>query len=97
MKSGQADVATHELERLAGRGTHCRVVGVDALVVLVDPLDTAGSRGCSTGDHPQAAAPTERDVREGIEGNLCRCTGYHNIVKAVQHAAKAGAGKEVTA
>ncbi len=28
-------------------------------------------------------APTEREVREGIEGNLCRCTGYHNIVKAV--------------
>ncbi|MFQ5557820.1 MAG: (2Fe-2S)-binding protein [Acidimicrobiales bacterium] len=27
--------------------------------------------------------PTERDVREGLEGNLCRCTGYHNIVKAV--------------
>jgi carbon-monoxide dehydrogenase small subunit len=31
--------------------------------------------------------PTERDVREGIEGNLCRCTGYHNIVKAVLAAA----------
>ena len=27
--------------------------------------------------------PTERQVREGLEGNLCRCTGYHNIVKAV--------------
>ena len=27
--------------------------------------------------------PTEADVREGLEGNLCRCTGYHNIVKAV--------------
>ena len=27
--------------------------------------------------------PTEHDVREGVEGNLCRCTGYHNIVKAV--------------
>ena len=27
--------------------------------------------------------PTERDVRLGLEGNLCRCTGYHNIVKAV--------------
>jgi len=27
--------------------------------------------------------PTEREVREGLEGNLCRCTGYHNIVKAV--------------
>ena len=31
--------------------------------------------------------PTEDEVREGIEGNLCRCTGYQNIVKAVQHAA----------
>ena len=28
-------------------------------------------------------APTEEEVREGLEGNLCRCTGYHNIVKAV--------------
>jgi carbon-monoxide dehydrogenase small subunit len=27
--------------------------------------------------------PTERDVRLGLEGNLCRCTGYHNIVAAV--------------
>jgi carbon-monoxide dehydrogenase small subunit len=31
--------------------------------------------------------PSERDVREGLEGNLCRCTGYHNIVKAVLAAA----------
>jgi carbon-monoxide dehydrogenase small subunit len=30
--------------------------------------------------------PTERQVREGLEGNLCRCTGYHNIVKAVLQA-----------
>ncbi|MDP9434465.1 MAG: (2Fe-2S)-binding protein [Actinomycetota bacterium] len=28
-------------------------------------------------------APTEREVREGLEGNLCRCTGYQNIVRAV--------------
>jgi len=28
-------------------------------------------------------SPTEREVRLGLEGNLCRCTGYHNIVKAV--------------
>ena len=34
--------------------------------------------------------PTERDVRLGLEGNLCRCTGYHNIVKAVLAAAAAG-------
>jgi carbon-monoxide dehydrogenase small subunit len=35
--------------------------------------------------------PTERDVRLGIEGNLCRCTGYHNIVRAVLAAAETGA------
>jgi carbon-monoxide dehydrogenase small subunit len=33
--------------------------------------------------------PTEEQVRTGLEGNLCRCTGYHNIVRAVQHAAQA--------
>ncbi len=33
---------------------------------------------------------SEREIREWLEGNLCRCTGYHNIVKAVQAAAKAG-------
>ncbi|MGH8922979.1 MAG: (2Fe-2S)-binding protein [Actinomycetes bacterium] len=32
--------------------------------------------------------PSEHEVREGLEGNLCRCTGYHNIVKAVLAAAK---------
>ncbi|HEY9557606.1 MAG TPA: (2Fe-2S)-binding protein [Acidimicrobiales bacterium] len=32
--------------------------------------------------------PTEHDVREGLEGNLCRCTGYHNIVRAVLAAAE---------
>ena len=32
--------------------------------------------------------PSEEEVREGIEGNLCRCTGYHNIVKAVLDAAE---------
>jgi aerobic carbon-monoxide dehydrogenase small subunit len=42
--------------------------------------------------------PTEADVREGLEGNLCRCTGYHNIVRAVLAAAAAQAGSdEVTA
>ncbi|TQL67060.1 carbon-monoxide dehydrogenase small subunit [Nocardioides albertanoniae] len=30
--------------------------------------------------------PSESEIREGIEGNLCRCTGYHNIVRAVQYA-----------
>jgi carbon-monoxide dehydrogenase small subunit len=35
-------------------------------------------------EHPN---PSEADVRENLEGNLCRCTGYHNIVKAVLAAA----------
>jgi carbon-monoxide dehydrogenase small subunit len=42
-------------------------------------------------DNPR---PTEREVREGLEGNLCRCTGYHNIVRAVLAAAEEGAGPE---
>jgi carbon-monoxide dehydrogenase small subunit len=37
-------------------------------------------------EHPN---PTEDEVRHGLEGNLCRCTGYHNIVKAVLAAAAA--------
>ena len=32
-------------------------------------------------DHPNA---TEQEIREGLEGNICRCTGYHNIVKSIQ-------------
>ena len=34
--------------------------------------------------------PSEEEIRLGLEGNLCRCTGYHNIVRAVQAAARAG-------
>ncbi len=38
-------------------------------------------------------SPTEAEVREGMEGNLCRCTGYHNIVKSVLHASTTGGAK----
>jgi carbon-monoxide dehydrogenase small subunit len=37
-------------------------------------------------------SPTEEEIREALAGNLCRCTGYHNIVRAVQSAS----GQEVT-
>ena len=37
----------------------------------------------------QNGDPSEQDVREWLEGNICRCTGYHNIVKAVQAGARA--------
>ena len=39
--------------------------------------------------HPH---PTEEEVREGLSGNLCRCTGYNAIVNAVLNAAKEGEG-----
>jgi aerobic carbon-monoxide dehydrogenase small subunit len=35
-------------------------------------------------------SPTEDEIRHGLEGNLCRCTGYHNIVRAVQAVAGTG-------
>ena len=47
--------------------------------------------------------PSDREIREGLEGNLCRCTGYQNIVRAVRQAAQrsqpaeAAQGQEVTA
>jgi carbon-monoxide dehydrogenase small subunit len=37
--------------------------------------------------------PSEEEIRWGIEGNLCRCTGYQHIVKAVQYAARKLASK----
>ena len=37
--------------------------------------------------------PTEAEIRHGLEGNMCRCTGYANIVKAIQHAAAATGGR----
>jgi carbon-monoxide dehydrogenase small subunit len=44
--------------------------------------------------HPD---PSEQDIREGLDGNLCRCTGYHNIVKAIQAAAANPAAGLITA
>jgi len=39
----------------------------------------------------ESPSPSESEIRQALEGNLCRCTGYHNIVRAVEAAAKAGA------
>ena len=38
-------------------------------------------------------APSESEIRSGLRGNLCRCTGYHNIVEAVKYAAELTGGK----
>ncbi|MEA1903954.1 MAG: (2Fe-2S)-binding protein [Actinomycetota bacterium] len=40
------------------------------------------------------ASPSEDEIRHGIEGNLCRCTGYHNIIKAVEYAGATMRGEE---
>ncbi len=45
----------------------------------------------------QNAAPTRDEIREGISGNLCRCTGYTKIVDAIDEAAKAGSSEERSA
>jgi aerobic carbon-monoxide dehydrogenase small subunit len=49
---------------------------------------TPGMIMAAAGLLAQNPNPTEEEVRHGLEGNLCRCTGYHNIVKAVLDAAK---------
>ncbi|MGH3146463.1 MAG: (2Fe-2S)-binding protein, partial [Rubrobacter sp.] len=41
--------------------------------------------------------PTEEEIRDAISGNLCRCTGYENIIKSIQWAAKNPAREEVGA
>jgi carbon-monoxide dehydrogenase small subunit len=51
--------------------------------MVMNALDFAKS-------HPN---PTEKEVRESLEGNLCRCTGYHNIVKSIIAGAQAMGGK----
>lgn len=41
------------------------------------------------------ADPSEHEIRDALEGNFCRCTGYHNIVKSIQYAAKKMNGSTV--
>lgn len=48
---------------------------------------TPGMIMCAADLLEQNANPTEQEIREALEGNLCRCTGYHNIVRSIQHAA----------
>lgn len=43
------------------------------------------------------ASPSEKEIRDWLEGNLCRCTGYHNIIRSIQAAAAMMAVKEVAA
>ena len=53
---------------------------------------TPGMIMCAANLLADTPAPTEKQIREGISGNFCRCTGYQHIVNAIQHAANAGGG-----
>ena len=55
---------------------------------------TPGMVMAATGLLAENPHPTETEVREGLEGNFCRCTGYHNIVRAALTAAAASSAQE---
>jgi carbon-monoxide dehydrogenase small subunit len=77
---GLADGATmHPMQRAfqENHGLQCGFCTPGMVLAAVSFLD----------EHPN---PTEQEVRQGLEGNLCRCTGYHNIVKAVLACAETG-------
>ena len=58
---------------------------------------TPGMMMCARALLDRNPHPTEAEIREGISGNICRCTGYKNIVAAIQWAADNPATSEVTA
>ncbi|HEX2155293.1 MAG TPA: (2Fe-2S)-binding protein [Acidimicrobiia bacterium] len=55
---------------------------------------TPGMIMAAVGLLEQNQSPSETEIRHAIEGNLCRCTGYHNIVRSVEYAAAKTRGEE---
>jgi len=78
----KADGTLHPMQQ-AFKENHGLQCGFCTPGMVMNALDFARS-------HPN---PTEQEVRESLEGNLCRCTGYHNIVKSIVAGAKAMGGK----
>ncbi|MEO1483085.1 MAG: (2Fe-2S)-binding protein [Myxococcota bacterium] len=74
---GMANGEMHPLQKAFNEehGLQCGYCTPGMVMSALDLLQT----------HPD---PSEHQIREWLEGNLCRCTGYHNIVKAIQVAAK---------
>jgi carbon-monoxide dehydrogenase small subunit len=72
------DGSLHPMQE-AFRDNHGLQCGFCTPGMVMSAVDLAGRN----------AAPTEEEVREWLEGNICRCTGYHNIVKAVMQGARA--------
>ena len=75
----EADGTLHPMQEAfrANHGLQCGYCTPGMVMASISLLD-------------EVPSPTEQDVRIGLEGNLCRCTGYHNIVKAVLACAAEG-------
>ena len=78
----KADGTLHPMQA-AFKENHGLQCGFCTPGMVMNALDFAKS-------HPN---PTEEEVRDSLEGNLCRCTGYHNIVKSIIAGARAMGGK----
>jgi aerobic carbon-monoxide dehydrogenase small subunit len=78
----KADGSLHPMQQ-AFKDNHGLQCGFCTPGMVMNALDFAKG-------HPN---PSEQEVRESLEGNLCRCTGYHNIVKSIVAGAKAMGGK----
>ena len=72
-----ADGTLHPMQA-AFRACHGLQCGFCTPGMVMSAVDLVKHHGCSN----------EQQVREALEGNICRCTGYHNIVKAVQQGAR---------
>jgi carbon-monoxide dehydrogenase small subunit len=82
-----ADVTLHPMQEMF-REHHALQCGFCTPGMVMSAIDLVNS-------HPGGL--TEKQIREGLEGNLCRCTGYHNIVKAIAAAWPLMHGKAVAA
>jgi aerobic carbon-monoxide dehydrogenase small subunit len=77
-----ADGTLHPMQA-AFRSCHGLQCGFCTPGMVMSAVDLVAHHGCGSGQMSEA------QLREALEGNLCRCTGYHNIVKAVQQGAAA--------
>ena len=75
-----ADGTLHPMQA-AFKACHGLQCGFCTTGMVMSAVDLATHHGCKPGQDG------EQQVREALEGNICRCTGYHNIVKAVQQGA----------
>ncbi len=85
-----ADITT--IEGLAGGELHPVQRAFHAEHALQCGYCTPGMIMAATDLLQDNPNPSDAEIRQGLEGNLCRCTGYENIVRAVRRAAQAGVG-----